>query len=69
MENNSKKVSKIDPRGDLFDKNDPPNVQSFRTGAVLEPTFFRASISVACGNRSAPGPREDNLHAKNFQEI
>ena len=27
------------------------------------------SISVACGNSSAPGPKEDNLHAKNLQEI
>ena len=24
----------------------------------------RGRISVACGNSSAPGPREDNLHAK-----
>ena len=29
----------------------------------------RGRISVACGNSSAPGPREDNLHAKNLQEI
>ena len=26
--------------------------------------LFRRSISVACGNSSAPGPREDSLHAK-----
>ena len=30
---------------------------------------FYVGISVACGNSSAPGPREDNLHAKNLQEI
>ena len=26
--------------------------------------LFQRSISVACGNSSAPGPREDSLHAK-----
>ena len=29
----------------------------------------RGRISVACGNSSAPGPREDNLHAEKLQEI
>ena len=33
------------------------------------PHTARGRISVACGNSSAPGPREDNLHAKNLQEI
>ena len=36
-----------------------------RAGCALA----RGRISVACGNSSAPGPREDNLHAKNLQEI
>ena len=31
--------------------------------------LFRRSISVACGNSSAPGPREDNLHAKNCKKF
>ena len=33
------------------------------------PQAARGRISVACGNSSAPGPKEDNLHAKNLQEI
>ena len=38
-----------------------------RSAGGLRPA--RGRISVACGNSSAPGPREDNLHAKNLQEI
>ena len=33
------------------------------------PHTARGRISVACGNSSAPGPREDHLHAENLQEI
>ena len=40
---------------------------STRSAGGLRPA--RGRISVACGNSSAPGPREDNLHAKNLQEI
>ena len=69
MENGSKKTSKIDPRGDLFGHIVDFSLPGGLTEAVPEPTSFRASISVACGNSSAPGPREDNLHAKNLQEI
>ena len=42
----------------------PPDRRPRSLEAILEPTFFRASISVA-----APGPREDKLHAKILQEI
>ena len=69
MEKGTKMTSKIDPRGDLFGQIVDFSLPGGFTEAVLEPTFFRASISVACGNSSAPGPREDNLHAKNLQEI
>ena len=31
--------------------------------------LFRRSISVAKGNSSAPGPREDNLHAKIYKKF
>ena len=39
---------------------DTPKVNTLRGG--LRPA--RGRISVACGNSSAPGPREDSLHAK-----
>ena len=69
MEKGTKMTSKIDPRGDLFGQKASKRWVPRTSVSVLERTFFRASISVACGNSSAPGPREDNLHAKNLQEI
>ena len=47
------------------------NTQTLRipTRPCGGPHTARGRISVACGNSSAPGPREDNLHAKNLQEI
>ena len=36
--------------------------RSTRSAGGLRPA--RGRISVACGNSSAPGPREDSLHAK-----
>ena len=47
------------------------NTQTLRssTRPCGGPHTARGRISVACGNSSAPGPREDNLHANNLQEI
>ena len=69
MEKGTKMTSKIDPRGSLFDQKGSKSRVPLLAVDTPKPTFFRASILVACGNSSAPGPREDNLHAKNLQEI
>ena len=64
IEKATKMTSKIDRQGDPLDQKGSKILVPRMTGSVLELTFFRASISVACGNSSAPGPREDSLHAK-----
>ena len=45
-------------------QNGPKLICSTPPFSYLFRDLFRRLISVACGNSSAPGPREDNLHAK-----
>ena len=44
MEKGTKMTSKIDPRGDPCDQKGSKRARPRTTGAVPEPTFFRASI-------------------------